>query len=204
MTEAGTRMIYTIGHSTHDLDTFLSLLKRYKVTAVVDVRSQPYSRTPHFNRESLAESLNAQGTQYLFLGRELGARREETQCYVGDQALYERVAELPRFRAGLNQLTKSAREHAVAVMCSEKEPLDCHRTVLISRHLQRLGFLVLHILADGRVEKHEQTEKRLVEMMGIKRSLFEPDLSDADLVDRAYEARGKEIAYRAPREGAPQ
>jgi len=196
------RTIYTIGHSTHEIDAFIDLLVKHGVTAIGDVRSQPYSRIPYFNREALENALKAKRIKYVFLGRELGARRDERECYVEGQAVYERVAELPAFRQGLERLKRGVQDHTIALMCAEKEPLDCHRTVLVCRHLREMGFDIRHILADGSVEKHEDTEKRLIEMTGESKSLFEPELCERDLIERAYTARGKQIAYRADTVGA--
>lgn len=193
--------IYTIGHSAHELDYFIGLLKGHSVTAVADVRSQPYSRTAHFNREALKAALKAEGIDYVFLGRELGARREEKECYVDGQAVYERVAELPLFRQGLDRLARGAREYTIALMCAEKEPLDCHRTVLICRHLRAMGFRVCHILADGRLEEHPETERRLVQATDNSPDLFDYTMPTPERIERAYETRGKEIAYRQQREG---
>ena len=194
------RVVYTIGHSTHQIETFVRLLKRHGVTAVADVRSQPYSRFAHFNQDALKATLKAQGVEYVFLGRELGARREEAECYIDGQAVYERIAELPIFRDGLRRIATGAGDRTIALMCAEKEPLDCHRTILICRHLQRMGLRVRHILADGSVEEHEQTEKRLMRRVGAQATLFEQDASQAQLIERAYKARGEEIAYRLKEE----
>ena len=196
--------IFTVGHSTHELETFLSLLTRHNVTAVADVRSQPFSRIPHFNRDVLAAALRQRNIKYVPLGRELGARRDEMQCYVAGQAVYERVALLPLFREGIERLVKGSEQFTIALMCAEKEPLDCHRTVLVCRHLRPHGFHIQHILADGGLEEHADTEKRMMRMMDITPVLFEPDVNEAGLIEEAYEARGRQIAYRAGAEGAPE
>ena len=196
--------LWTIGHTTHTVEAFVALLKQHCVTAVADVRSQPYSRRlEQFNREPLAAELKAAGIAYLFLGEELGARRTEIECYVGDRADYVRIATLPKFRAGLERLRQGAARHQITLMCAEKEPLDCHRTVLVCRHL-RDEFRIRHILAEGTVEEHTQTEKRLMREMDIARTLFEPDLTDNQLIQQAYDKRGVQIAYRTSEEGVPQ
>lgn len=195
--------VFTIGYATHTLEEFVSILKRHGVTAVADVRSQPYSRVLEFGREALTAALKARGIEYVFLGRELGARRDEKNCYVNGQAVYERVAELPVFQEGLTRLARDAAKYNIAVMCAEKDPIDCHRTVLICRHLRKLGFSIQHILADGSLEEHERTEKRLVEQMGLMATLFDHSLPFAERVERAYEGRGTEIAYRQDPEGEP-
>jgi len=188
--------IFTIGHSNHALDAFLVLLNRHGVTAVADVRSQPYGRLEHFNREYLAAELKAAGIEYIFLGRELGARREESECYQDNQAPYEKIAMLPAFQEGLSQLIQNARKHRLAIMCAEKEPLDCHRTILICRNLRGRGLRIGHILADGNLEDHASSEKRLVRKMGIERTLFEPDLTNEEILERAYDQRARQIAFR--------
>jgi uncharacterized protein (DUF488 family) len=190
------RELFTIGHSTHSLEDFLGLLKRHGITTIVDVRSQPYSRIDYFCKDALTAVLKAARIEYVFLGRELGARRDERACYEGGQAIYERVADLPAFREGLVRLDRCAQEQVAAVLCAEKEPLDCHRTILVCRHLRGRGLRIRHILADGTLESHEETEKRLLKLMKIEASLFEPEVTERDLIERAYEARGREIAYR--------
>jgi len=193
------RVIYTIGHSTHELQDFVDLLRQHGVTAVADVRSQPYGRLEHFRRENLTAELKAVGIGYVFLGRELGARRDEPTCYVDGQAAYDRVAELPEFRRGLERLERGAADHVITLMCAEREPLDCHRTVLLARQLAARGWHVRHILADGNVEPHADTERRMVRKMGVD-PLFDGGLTEDELIQRAYDERGREIAYRASEE----
>jgi uncharacterized protein (DUF488 family) len=188
--------IFTIGHSNHSLEDFLALLNRHNVATLADVRSSPYGRLEYFNREIIAAALKAAGIEYIFMGRELGARREEQECYENGMAVYEKIANLPAFQEGLSRLRERALASPLAVMCAEKEPLDCHRTILICRHLRDSDLQIKHILADGSLEDHAHTEKRLVKKMGIERTLFEPDLSEEEMIRRAYDERGQEIAYR--------
>jgi len=195
--------IFTIGHSNHSLEDFLTLLNRHHIKAVADVRSQPYARLAHFNREYLSAELKAAGIEYIFLGEELGARRQEQECYEDNAAPYEKIAKLPAFKEGLAQLCRHAQTHRLVMMCSEKEPLDCHRTILICRRLRDSGLQIKHILADGNLEDHSSTEKRLVRKMGIERTLFEPNLTNEEIIDRAYDERSHEIAFRLNYEEIP-
>lgn len=197
------RTVLTIGHSNHEQAAFVELLGRCGVTAVADVRSQPTSRLPQFDRRALAESLPDAGIAYFFLGRELGARRSERACYVGERADYERIAKLPAFEEGVTQLERLAEANTIALLCAEKEPLDCHRTVLVCRALRGRGLMLGHILADGTIEPHEETERRLMKLTKVQRTLFEPDLTREELLERAYEERGREIAYRNDPEEGP-
>jgi uncharacterized protein (DUF488 family) len=189
------RNIFTIGHSVHELEVFIDLLTRHGITALADVRSQPFSRIQHFNGDVLAAVLRTRGIKYVPLGRELGARRNEEECYVHGQAVYERVAELPLFREGIDRLVRGAAGYDIALMCAEKEPLDCHRTVLVCRHLRPYGFHIQHILASGALEHHAETERRMMKMVGIAPALFQLDVAEPDLIEQAYEARGRQIAY---------
>lgn len=195
--------IFTIGHSNHTLDKFLALLSRHGVTAVADVRSEPYGRLDYFNREILSAALKSAGIEYIFLGRELGARREERECYVDGRAAYEKIAKLPAFQEGLSRLLNHARTHCLAIMCAEKEPLDCHRTILICRQLRDCGLQIKHILSDGDLENHAHAEKRLVKKMKIERTLFEPNLTEEEMIERAYNERAHEIEFCYDYEGMP-
>ncbi|HET6246342.1 MAG TPA: DUF488 domain-containing protein [Tepidisphaeraceae bacterium] len=203
MDERDRRRIFTIGHSVHELDAFIGLLERHRITAVADVRSRPFSRLQQFNGDLLATVLRARGIKYVPLGRELGARRDEAECYVDGRAVYELVARLPLFQEGINRLIRGAADHRIAIMCAEKEPLDCHRTVLICRHLRPHDFQVLHILENGELEDHGTTEKRMMEMLGIAPDLFHMEAAEADLIEQAYEVRGRQIAYTTASEGIP-
>ena len=131
------RVIYTVGHSNHPFEVFVGLLKKHGVTAVGDVRSSPYSRTRHFGKEELSAALKREGIVYVFLGKDLGARREEPEAYEENHVDFQRVAELPAFREGLDRLLRGMAAYRIALLCAEKEPLDCHRTILICKELKK-------------------------------------------------------------------
>lgn len=191
--------LFTIGHSTHKLDAFIALLKQHAITAVADVRSTPFSRwQPQFNRDALAASLKQHGIHYVPLGRELGARRDEKECYENGQALYEKTAQLPLYHKGINRILEGAKHQTIALMCAEKEPLDCHRTILICRTLRPHGLNIHHILADGTLEEHADTEQRMLKKMKITPDLLQQETSEADMIELAYTKRGGQIAYRMP------
>ena len=142
------RSILTIGHSRHSLERFVALLEGAGATAVADVRSAPVSRfSPHFNKAALAASLGARDIDYVFLGKELGGRPEQKAMYTQGVADYEKMAASPDFHAGIARLTEEAERSRVAVMCSEADPLDCHRCLLVARALAGNGIEVGHILS---------------------------------------------------------
>jgi len=188
--------LFTIGHSTHPLEVFLALLRSHGVTAVADVRSSPFSRLkPQYNRDALGGALEAVGIRYVPLGLELGARRVEPECYEGGKARYELIAQAPLFRKGLDRVRRGIELFRVALLCAEKDPITCHRTVLVCRHLRGGAGPIHHILEDGTVESHANAETRLLSVCG----LAQPDLFRCreDLIEQAYAIQGDRIAYVA-------
>jgi uncharacterized protein (DUF488 family) len=187
--------LLTIGHSNHEIGALVELLRLHSIQAVADVRSQPYSsRFPQFNRPVLKRVLSHTGLQYVFLGQELGARRQETCCYAEGQARYDLVAKTDAFAQGLSRLLQGLARFRVALLCSEKDPLMCHRTILVCRHLRGKGFPIQHILADGSLESHEAAENRLLDMLGKSQpSLF---ATREQLIEQAYDEQGDRIAFR--------
>lgn len=186
--------LLTIGHSNHPLEAFLDLLNRHQVTAVADVRSSPYSRmVPQFNREALAQALEAADIRYVFLGHELGARRSEPECYKDDTARYDLIASSPLFRRGLDRVKRGLDSFRIALMCAEKDPLTCHRSILVCRHLRGEVGPIHHILEDGSVESHSEAELRLLEICDLpQQDLFR---SRDELIELAYDIQGDRIAY---------
>lgn len=187
-------LLYTIGHSTHTAEKVMDLLRKYAVTAVADVRSHPYSRmNPQFNREAFCARLKDAGIVYVFLGRELGARSQDRDCYVEGKVQYDRLAQTALFQTGLERVIKGMRSDRVALMCSEKDPLTCHRTILVCRHLATRGIAVAHILEDGRLESHDDVLSRLLRELGLsERDWFR---SREDLVTEAYVRRAQQLAH---------
>jgi uncharacterized protein (DUF488 family) len=186
--------IYTIGHSNHSIDKFLSLLKGCGVTALADVRSHPYSRHfPQYSQSALKHSLQHVGIAYVFLGKELGARSENPDCYRGGKVRYELLAKEPQFSEGLNRLRKGMRNHCIAILCSEKDPLNCHRAILVARSLHENGTPVEHILADGHLESHADLESRMLRTLKmVELELFR---TREEILSDAYERHGENIAY---------
>lgn len=186
--------VYTIGHSTHETDAFVELLRRHEINALADVRSSPYSRfNPQFNRETLQRDLEANGIAYVFLGKELGARSEDPGCYENGKVRFDRLARTPLFRNGIERVLEGAQRYRLAMMCAEKDPLECHRTILVARTLAERGARVRHILEDGALEAHDRALDRLLEQF----KLDQPDLfrTREDSIVDAYRLQADRIAY---------
>jgi uncharacterized protein (DUF488 family) len=187
--------LFTIGHSNHPIERFLELARGTGITAIADVRSTPASRRyPWFNRARLAPRLAAEGIAYVPLGEALGGRPRDSRLYREDGvADYAAMACTDEFRAGLDRLAEGARRYRVCLMCAEREPLDCHRCLLVARALAECGFAIGHVLADATIEPHAHTEERLLALAKVPADLF----TDRDQrVAAAYARRAGAAAYR--------
>jgi uncharacterized protein (DUF488 family) len=146
-------MIFTIGHSNHAQARFAALLKAENITALADVRSVPHSRwASQFNKDALAKSLAGEDIAYVFLGQELGGRPKDAALLRHGKPDYAAMARSEPFRAGIARVLEGARTYRIALMCAERDPIDCHRFLLVARELAALGASVCHILASGDVE----------------------------------------------------
>lgn len=203
MTEEKCNILYTIGHSNHKVDDFIHLLRQHGVTCVGDVRSTPYSRyCPQFNQESLVLALQTADIEYMYLGGRLGASPSNAHCYNGNHLNLESVAQTEEFKSGLGSLIEAASQYRLALMCAEKEPLECHRCILICRHLKGCNLCIKHILADGSLEDHEDSERRLIKMLKIEPTLFEPTKTDADFIQQAYDRQARKISHDSESEAS--
>lgn len=175
-------MLFSIGHSNHPIGHFVSLLQGAGVTLLADVRSYPKSRyAPQFNREALEQSLPASGIGYLWLGKELGGMAREK-------------ISREEFEDGLGRLYDASLRRPTAMMCAERDPLNCHRWLWLSRELTARGVKVAHILANGKIESQFETEDRLLEAEGLAGEDFFP--REQRLKD-AYRARSRHHAAAA-------
>ena len=187
--------VYTLGHSNHAIERFVELLAANGVEVVADVRSQPYSRFhPQYRRDSLRAHLAAAGLGYEFLGRELGARSDDDACYVDGKVDYGLLAATASFRAGIERLVELAAARRVALVCAERDPLTCHRTILVAHALEARGIAARHIHADGRIETHADASARLVreELGEGADDLFR---EGAAAIGDAFTQRARKIAY---------
>lgn len=179
-------MIYTIGHSNHPRDRFLGLLKAAEITAVGDVRSSPRSRFPHFNGPALRTTLEAHGITYAQRGQELGGRTASRTH------TYEEIARTAEFAFGIKWVLWMARNFRLALLCSEAEPMECHRCLLIGRHLHDQGEPVAHILKDGSVEPHAAFQDRL-----IAKARFPDTMTEPDRLSEAYRKQARRLGVGA-------
>jgi uncharacterized protein (DUF488 family) len=187
--------LFSIGHSNIPAERFIGLLRHAGVSAVADVRSTPLSRRfPWFSGKNLAATLAQHGMDYLACGEALGGRPRDAALYRDGVADYEAMARQRDFQIALDRLTAERAERRVCLMCAEREPLDCHRCLLVARALSERGLAVGHILHDGMVEPHAATEQRLLALTGPSDDLFVT--GQGDRLAAAYRRRARAAAYR--------
>jgi hypothetical protein len=201
---AGPRL-FSIGHSNHDLATFLRLLEGAGVTLVADVRSHPFSRRqPQFDRPELEQGLRERGIVYVFLGDRLGGRPTRLDLYdVGGRVDYDKVRATAAFRAGLEALLRRLEQHTVAMLCSEADPIVCHRGLMIAPALLEQGIEPGHIRRDGTVETSAELEQRLLAETGVGAGVLDglfaavvPAEERRALLAEAYRAQAARKAFR--------
>ena len=186
--------VLTIGHSTQSYLDFRKRLYDANVTAVADVRTTPFSRYfPHFNKKNLQSELTRDSIAYVFLGDELGGRPQKDIYYTDGVADYEKMSADESFKKGIARVIEGAQKYRIALLCSEHDPLDCHRCLLVGRALKENRVNVLHILGDGNKIEHSEIEKRLLDLAGDNSGdLFE---STECRLARAYRNRSMKVAY---------
>ncbi len=192
--------LFSVGHSNIPADRFVAMLRAAGATAVADVRSAPVSRFfPWFSAKTLSALLAQDGMAYLPYGKELGGRPCDAALYRDGITDYEAMARQPQFQAGIDRLlADAARCRAngrLCLMCAEREPLDCHRCLLVARELAARGLTIGHILYDGSIEPHAATEQRLIALAGDDGDLFATGLNER--IAAAYRRRARAVAYRS-------
>lgn len=191
--------LFTIGHSVHTIEKFIELLKSHNITALCDVRSSPYSRfTAQFNRDFLKDELAKQHIAYIYLGSELGPRSSDQSCYVDGKVQYNLLSKTDLFQQGLRRLRKGMTSYRIALMCAEKDPIVCHRMILICRNLRDADIHIWHILEDGSLEDNQLAEARLMNLLKISPDDFFS--SAEEQIARAYDLQSEKIAYTLQKE----
>ncbi|TXT19365.1 MAG: hypothetical protein FD133_363 [Erysipelotrichaceae bacterium] len=216
--------VYTIGHSTHTIEEFVRILKTNEINCICDVRSSPFSKfVPQFNRDVLKENLKKNKIEYLEFGKEFGARRTNPGLIENGIVSFEKVAKDETFISGVNRMLNGLNKgYKMALMCSEKDPVECHRNVLVSRNLAKLGIEIIHILSDGTIQTNAELEEAMIskyikpadrkeinERKQYPRTLLddniEPQISNIveskiSLIELAYERANERIGYRKDEE----
>ena len=195
--------LFTVGHSQHDVNYFISLLNQYNIDYILDVRSIPYSKyAEQYNKENISISLNSANIKYISMGKYFGARPQNKELYHNEGYLdFEKVRESKDFNKGIENVMVGLNQgHNIALMCTEKEPIDCHRAILVARAFEMHMVYTKHILPNGEILTQQQLNEQLLQKYFPDRaqlSLFTygKEISEQEYLIEAYNKRNKEIGY---------
>ncbi len=181
-----TNKLFTIGYASFSITAFINTLRSHEITALVDVRSAPYSKyKPEFKKGSLSKALADNNISYIFLGKYVGARVEDPECYIDGKLNYSLLKETKNYQTGIDRILNGMKDYRIALMCAEKDPVNCHRTFLICRTLRSYPIRILHILENGSLEDHINTESRLLKLHGLdQEDIFR---TEKERVDEVYD-----------------
>lgn len=196
-------MLFTIGHTNHSQEDFLKLLRKYDITYILDVRSTPFSQfTSQFNKDVIADYLKGNGVNYKHMGKFFGARPNDDGLYTEEGYLdFEKARESDNFKIGMNNVILGLEKgFNIALMCTEKDPFDCHRAIMVSRGFELNGIEVNHILPDGKLLSQVELDNRLLDKYYPDRNQmsFFSDismLSTEEVLVLAYRKRNADIGY---------
>lgn len=163
MEERTQKMCFTIGHSNHSIENFLKILKKWKIEYLIDVRSKPYSKyAKQFNKEKLVEQLRKNGFQYRYLGNKVGGSNIRFHDSSQDVPKLKEFRTNEEFKDGIRILnTFILKKKKIMIMCSEKDPFNCHRFFLIAYCLQKKDVNIKHILYNGEIIDNSVLENKL-------------------------------------------
>lgn len=187
--------IYSVGHSDLPVNRFIELIADAGVTAIADVRTSPYSkRYPWFSQRELKGSLRDVGVSYAYVGLELGGRPEDPHLFDSQGiADYESMAKSQLYKAGVQRIFVGMEKYRIAMVCSERDPLNCHRCLMVGRTLLGLGIQTSHIHHDGRIETQADAEQRLLVEERLDADDFLRPVEGR--LREAYDRRRKRVAY---------
>jgi len=191
---------FMVGHSNYQMDYFINLLKSFKIDVVVDIRAVAYCNyAKWFDRENIEFEIKENSIKYIFMGDLLGARYfDEDMLLDNGRVNFLEIQKLSCYKEGFKRVVNGVKKRfRVAIMCAEKEPFDCHRTFLLSRDLQKEKIEPIHILEDGSFLTQRDIEKRLLSFYDLKKTLFDFDIDEALLIEKAYRLRNYDIGYLA-------
>lgn len=193
--------IYTIGYSGFKIEDFINTLKKYNINSVIDVRSNPHSQFyVDYNKENLENTLKTNKIIYRNYKDEFGARQEDKSFYTNGCLNFKAFSQSKIFQSGLKKIINAMPlGYTFVLMCSEKEPIRCHRNIMVARVFFEQGYEVKNILSDGTYVTQDEIEKELVNIYYPNReqlSLLSEPLTWNEMVENCYKLQNHKIGYR--------
>ena len=197
--------IYTIGHSNYTIEKFIDMLHYYNINCVVDIRGTPYSKyNVQFDKETIRYTLNKAGFIYIYMAKELAAKRVNKQSYNEEgYSDFEKVINEKEFIEGIERLKNGCdKGYKIALLGAMQEPIRCHRAILVGKALRKYGFNVKHILDDYSIVSQDDIEEMLLDKYFSNRNQITIDdligsaLNRKEMIEKGYRLANKEIGYR--------
>lgn len=194
------KVIYTIGYSPFKIKRFTEVLKQYEILCVIDVRSNPYSKMyPEYNKNNLENELKQMGILYRNYKTEFGAKQTDLKYFSNDKYLdFNKYSESCYFKEGIRKIEEGmALNYVFVLMCSEKDPIICHRNIMVAKAFYGIGYEIRNILADGKYEKQDSIEQRLVDIhFKNKNQIALSEEFYKENVRESYKLQNKKIGYK--------
>lgn len=198
--------IYAIGHSNYSLEKLTEMLSNYGIEVVVDIRQTPYSKyNTQFNKEALIRDLKNLGYTYIYMGKELGASREDRLSYnIEGYADFEKVINEKSFKKGIERIKTGIKKgYKIAILGAMQEPIRCHRAILVGRYLTKEGVVVKYIMHEGDICFQEDIENQLLDKYFSERNQLTIDdilnpsqKTNYEMIEEGYRLANKDIGYR--------
>jgi len=197
--------IYTLGHSNYSLERLIDMLKHFDINCVVDIRGTPYSKyNVHFDKETIKYSLTKAGFTYIYMAEEFAAKRINKISYNSEgYSDFEKVVQEEAFKRGVERLKNGINKgYRIVLLGAMQDPIRCHRSILVGRELEKLGFNVMHILDDYSIKDQKYIDERVLDKYFPDRNQITIDallgnsMSEKEMINEGYRKANKEIGYR--------
>lgn len=192
--------IYTIGYTAFSINEFIAVIKHYGINCVIDVRSSPFSNYYiDFNKDVLKNTLKKQNILYRNYALEFGARQSNLVFYSNDIVDFDKYIQSEQFLNGVFKIKKGIEMgYTFVLMCAEKDPINCHRSIMLGKGFSNNNFTVKHIISKTELESQKDIEERLLNLYYKDRfqiTFFNEELSEEKLIVEAYKKQNIAIGY---------
>ena len=197
--------IYTIGHSNYTMERLIDMLEYYNINCVVDIRGTPYSKyNIQFDKETIRYTLTNAGFVYIYMGKELAAKRIRKNSYNNEgYSNFEEVIKEEEFKRGVERLKNGCEKgYKIILLGAMQDPIRCHRSILVGRELVKNDFDVKHILDDYSIVTQDDIEEMLLNKYFSNRNqitiedLTGNSLNNEEMINEGYKLANREIGYR--------
>lgn len=197
--------IYTIGHSNYTMERLIDMLEYYNINCVVDIRGTPYSKyNIQFDKEAIRYTLTNAGFVYIYMGKELVAKRIRKNSYNNEgYSNFEEVIKEEEFKRGVERLKNGCEKgYKIILLGAMQDPIRCHRSILVGRELVKNDFDVKHILDDYSIVTQDDIEEMLLNKYFSNRNqitiedLTGNSLNNEEMINEGYKLANREIGYR--------